>query len=62
VAFDFFVTAFSVIASVSPNSKRDRDMLQAKDPLLSIVGHLCNGAKHFEAKAWRQVTRSEFLG
>src|SRR5262245_37404966 len=58
-AFDFFITAFSLIEWVHPGdnaaAKKQRETLQNAHPLLGIAGHLCNGAKHFEAKAWRHV-------
>jgi hypothetical protein len=62
VAYDFFVTAFHVIDWVYPTSKTERKHLQAEEPLLDIAGHLCNGAKHFEAKQWNQVDRMSQRG
>jgi hypothetical protein len=58
-AFDFFITAFSLIDWVHPGNDaaaaKQRKALRNAHPLLRIAGHLCNGAKHFEAKDWGQV-------
>src|SRR5690348_11422522 len=54
-AFDFFLTAFHVLDWVHPDSKAEQNRLRQTEPLLDIIGHLCNGAKHFEATRWNQV-------
>lgn len=50
-AFDFFVTAEHILDWIHPgrDSEPQRRNLRSKEPLLQIVSHIANGAKHFEA-------------
>lgn len=50
-AFDFFVTAEHIVDWCHPVSGQDRKRLRARSPLLRIVSHIANGAKHFETTA-----------
>jgi hypothetical protein len=55
-AFDFFVTAEHLVDWYYPDTqdqkrRRDRTDLRNSEPLLQIVSHIANGAKHFEATA-----------
>lgn len=51
VAFDFFVTAEHIIDWIHPADKAARKAMRSSSPLLKIVSHIANGAKHFEATA-----------
>ena len=48
-AFDFFVTAEHIVDWLHPASRHKQQALRKSDPLLQLVSHLANGAKHFEA-------------
>ena len=50
-AFDFFVTAEHIVDWLHPTSKQKQKALRNSDPLLELVSHLANGAKHFQATA-----------
>jgi hypothetical protein len=55
-AFDFFVTADHILDWLYPDSpgasqRHKRQAHRDREPLLQIVSHLANGAKHFEAVA-----------
>lgn len=45
-AFNFFVTAEHLVDWIHPIDKSSRNTLRS-DPLLAVVSHLANGAKHF---------------
>ncbi len=51
VAFDFFVTAEHIVDWIHPADKAARKAIRESSPLLKIVSHIANGAKHFEATA-----------
>ena len=51
VAFDFFVTAEHIIDWIYPTDATARKTIRSSTPLLKIVSHIANGAKHFEATA-----------
>jgi hypothetical protein len=49
-AFDFFVTAEHIVDWIYPTDKKKREEQRAL-PLLGLISHIANGAKHFEATA-----------
>lgn len=51
VAFDFFVTAEHIVDWIHPNDKEARKAIRSSIPLLKIISHIANGAKHFKATA-----------
>lgn len=51
VAFDLFVTAEHIIDWINPTDSAKRKTMRSNSPLLKIVSHIANGAKHFEATA-----------
>ena len=51
-AFDFFVTAEHMVDWLHPSRKLDQGQLRAA-PILALVSHIANGAKHFTATAKR---------
>jgi len=59
-AFDFFVTAEHLLDwkypdTVGQSNKNTRTLLRTTTPLLRVVSHLANGAKHFKATRHKSV-------
>lgn len=59
-AFDFFVTAEHLLDWKYPDTggqwnKDNRTLLRTTTPLLRVVSHLANGAKHFKATRHKSV-------
>jgi hypothetical protein len=60
-AFDFFVTAYHMhewISHAYPGQSKSeywKDVVR-REPLLGITGNVGNGAKHFVAEKWKQVS------
>ena len=52
-AFDFFVTAEHIVDWLYPNDQSQRTLLRNSEPLLGIVSHIANGAKHFATTNYR---------
>jgi hypothetical protein len=52
-AFDFFVTAESLVDWLLPGraNKQARRQLYDREPLLQVVSHLASGAKHYAVEA-----------
>jgi hypothetical protein len=65
-AFDFFVAAFHLLDWKYPDTvaghQARRQALIRSEPLLSIAGHIANGAKHFEATRWNSVQDVRQIG
>jgi len=53
VAYNFFVTAWSLIDWFHPNDSSTRESLRASNPILQVCAHLADGSKHFELKNLR---------
>ena len=54
-AFNFFVTAEHLVDWLHPQDRTEREALRG-DPLLALVSHLANGAKHFGPLNKRHVS------
>jgi hypothetical protein len=58
-AYDCFVVAYHLLEWKFPDAvagyKTGRAALIQQEPLLTVAGHLANGAKHFEATRWNSV-------
>lgn len=46
--FNFFITAWSLVDWLHPGNPSARKALCAKHPVLQVVAHLADGAKHFQ--------------
>ena len=60
-AFNFFVTAEHLLDWVHPGQRSNaRDARRASEPLLQVISHLCNRAKHLRLRAaHKSVMRAE---
>jgi len=46
--FNFFITAWSLVDWLHPGNPSAREALRANHPILQVVAHLADGAKHFQ--------------
>jgi hypothetical protein len=48
VAFNFFITAWSLVDWAHPRNRKAREALRSKHPVLQACAHLADGSKHLE--------------
>jgi len=63
-AFDFFVTAEHIVDWLHPDApgssqRAERERIRSSSPMLEIVSHIANGAKHFVALAKHHTSVAE---
>jgi len=50
VAYNLFVTAWSLVDWFHPNDRDARERLRAANPILQVCAHLADGSKHFKLR------------
>jgi hypothetical protein len=55
-AFNFFITAWSLIDWLHPNDHSICEALRHKNPILQACAHLADGSKHLQLKNLRHVS------